>query len=66
MNEVFRMIGIIVVLVIIFALIFGLFGVTAQMICAIVIAIFGIAYMFTEIFPKTIKGNKKVKKEEDN
>lgn len=63
MNEVFRMIGIIVVLAIVFALMFGLFGVTAQMICAIVIAISGIAYMFTEVFPKIIKGNKKVKKE---
>ena len=63
MNEIFRLIGLVVVAMILMAIMFGLFGVTAQMICAIVIAISGIAYMFTEVFPKIIKGNKKVKKE---
>lgn len=63
MNEIFRLIGLVMVGFILMAIMFGLLGVTAQLICASIVAIFGIVYMFTVIFPKVIKGNKKVKKE---
>lgn len=64
MNEIFRVIGMVVVAMILLAMIvFGLFGVTAQILSASVVAIFGVTYIVTVIYPKIIKGNKKVKKE---
>ena len=64
MNEIFRVIGMVVVAMILLAMIvFGLFGVTAQILSASVVAIFGVTDIVTVIYQKIIKGNKKVKKE---
>ena len=64
LDEIFRFIGIIVVSSIVLFMVFGFLGSTVQFISRAVITIAGLVFMFVAIFPKIIKGNKKVKKEE--